>query len=85
MEEVLNLEEPVTCTQPHTRYTFYLFIKNHIKMAKFAQAMAVSFGAFAGGAAGFYFLEMYKIKAKEERLAKLMEKKRDYENSKDVL
>jgi outer membrane lipoprotein SlyB len=28
------------------------------------KALAVSFGALAGGAAGFYFLEMYKIKSK---------------------
>ncbi|KAI7864683.1 hypothetical protein BDF14DRAFT_1884112 [Spinellus fusiger] len=51
-------------------------------MANFAQAMAVSFGAFAGGAAGFYYLEKYKIKIKEERLALLMDKKQSYEGSK---
>lgn len=28
------------------------------------KALAVSFGALAGGAAGFYVLEMYKIKSK---------------------
>lgn len=33
-------------------------------MAKVGKALAVSFGALAGGAAGFYFLEMYKIKSK---------------------
>lgn len=33
-------------------------------MAKVSKALAVSFGALAGGAAGFYFLEMYKIKSK---------------------
>jgi hypothetical protein len=34
------------------------------KMSKVGKALAVSFGALAGGAAGFYVLEMYKIKSK---------------------
>lgn len=33
-------------------------------MSKVGKALAVSFGALAGGAAGFYVLEMYKIKSK---------------------
>jgi len=36
-------------------------------MSKVGKALAVSFGALAGGAAGFYVLEMYKIKSKVER------------------
>lgn len=49
-------------------------------MAKISKALAVSFGALAGGAGGFYILEMYKIKSKEKRLAMLLEKKREYES-----
>ncbi|KAI8878876.1 hypothetical protein K501DRAFT_257825 [Backusella circina FSU 941] len=49
-------------------------------MAKFGKAMAVSFGALAGGVGGFYLLEMYKIKSKEQRLAMLLEKKKQYES-----
>ncbi|KAI7887071.1 hypothetical protein K492DRAFT_202699 [Lichtheimia hyalospora FSU 10163] len=48
-------------------------------MARFGQAFAVSMGALIGGAFGFYLLEDYKIKAKEQRLAMLLEKKREYE------
>ncbi|KAI8087650.1 uncharacterized protein B0P05DRAFT_584878 [Gilbertella persicaria] len=48
-------------------------------MSKLGKALAVSFGAFAGGVAGFYFLEMYKIKSKEQRLAMLLAKKQEYE------
>ncbi|KAI8384176.1 hypothetical protein BD560DRAFT_431416 [Blakeslea trispora] len=44
------------------------------------KALAVSFGALAGGAGGFYLLEMYKIRSKEQRLAMLLEKKKEYEN-----
>lgn len=33
-------------------------------MAQISKALAVSFGALAGGAGGFYLLEMYKIKSK---------------------
>jgi hypothetical protein len=33
-------------------------------MIQIGKAFAVSFGALAGGAAGFYFLEMYKIQSK---------------------
>lgn len=33
-------------------------------MSKVGKALAVSFGALAGGAGGFYVLEMYKIKSK---------------------
>jgi hypothetical protein len=33
-------------------------------MSKVGKGLAVSFGALAGGAAGFYVLEMYKIKSK---------------------
>ncbi|KAI7902658.1 uncharacterized protein BX663DRAFT_561268 [Cokeromyces recurvatus] len=50
-------------------------------MSKISKAIGVSFGALAGGAAGFYFLEMYKIKSKEKRLALLLEKKKEYENN----
>jgi hypothetical protein len=39
-------------------------------MAKFGKAMAVSFGALAGGVGGFYLLEMYKIKSKVSNLSK---------------
>ncbi|KAL7319700.1 hypothetical protein PS15m_002806 [Mucor circinelloides] len=49
-------------------------------MSKVGKALAVSFGALAGGAAGFYVLEMYKIKSKEKRLAMLLEKKKEYES-----
>ncbi|KAI8370864.1 hypothetical protein EDC96DRAFT_573513 [Choanephora cucurbitarum] len=49
-------------------------------MAKIGKALAVSFGALAGGAGGFYLLEMYKIRSKEQRLAMLLEKKKEYEN-----
>ncbi|KAI9278054.1 hypothetical protein BY458DRAFT_554066 [Sporodiniella umbellata] len=48
-------------------------------MAQIGKALAVSFGALAGGVAGFYFLEMYKIQSKEQRLALLIEKKKEYE------
>jgi hypothetical protein len=34
------------------------------------KALAVSFGALAGGVAGFYFLEMYKIKSKVKKKMK---------------
>ncbi|KAI8393270.1 uncharacterized protein BYT42DRAFT_609069 [Radiomyces spectabilis] len=54
-------------------------------MPKFGQAMAVSIGALAGGAAGFYFLEMYKIKSKEQRLALLLEKKQELERKEEPL
>lgn len=40
----------------------YLFLI--YKMSKVWKALAVSFGALAGGAGGFYVLEMYKIKSK---------------------
>lgn len=33
-------------------------------MSMVAKALAVSFGALAGGAGGFYVLEMYKIRSK---------------------
>lgn len=33
-------------------------------MSMAIKALAVSFGALAGGAGGFYVLEMYKIKSK---------------------
>lgn len=33
-------------------------------MVKISKAFAASFGALAGGAAGFYLLEMYKIQSK---------------------
>ncbi|KAI7876472.1 uncharacterized protein EV154DRAFT_569210 [Mucor mucedo] len=49
-------------------------------MSKIWKALAVSFGALAGGAGGFYVLEMYKIKSKEKRLAMLLDKKKEYEN-----
>ncbi|OZJ05995.1 hypothetical protein BZG36_01155 [Bifiguratus adelaidae] len=45
-------------------------------MGKFTQVMVLSFGTLAGGAAGFYLLENYKVKAKEARLKELMEQKR---------
>ncbi|ORE12071.1 hypothetical protein BCV72DRAFT_300397 [Rhizopus microsporus var. microsporus] len=48
-------------------------------MVKISKAFAASFGALAGGAAGFYLLEMYKIQSKEQRLAMLIEKKKEYE------
>ncbi|CAO3668428.1 unnamed protein product [Rhizopus stolonifer] len=58
-------------------------------MSQIGKAFAVSFGALAGGAAGFYFLEMYKIQSKEQRLALLLEKKKEFErlqnDSKDSL
>ncbi|RUS25362.1 hypothetical protein BC938DRAFT_472281 [Jimgerdemannia flammicorona] len=52
-------------------------------MAKFGQVMVVSLGAFLGGAAGFYLLEVYKMKAKEQRLAMLLERKKDLEKHRD--
>lgn len=42
---------------------FPLFLYS-LHMSKVGKALAVSFGALAGGAAGFYVLEMYKIKSK---------------------
>ncbi|RUP47660.1 hypothetical protein BC936DRAFT_145476 [Jimgerdemannia flammicorona] len=62
--------------------------------------MVVSLGAFLGGAAGFYLLEVYKMKAKvnnhsehqslyhtwlesEQRLAMLLERKKDLEKHRD--
>ncbi|KAI9243746.1 hypothetical protein BDA99DRAFT_566534 [Phascolomyces articulosus] len=52
---------------------------------KFGQAFAVSMGALLGGAVGFYLLEDYKIKAKEQRLAMLLEKKLEYEQQEKTL
>ncbi|KAI9305309.1 hypothetical protein BJ944DRAFT_249153 [Cunninghamella echinulata] len=48
-------------------------------MVKIGKALAVSMGALAGGAAGFYLLEAYKIKTKEKRLALLLEKRYELE------
>ncbi|GAA5812361.1 hypothetical protein MFLAVUS_005813 [Mucor flavus] len=49
-------------------------------MSMAIKALAVSFGALAGGAGGFYVLEMYKIKSKEKRLAMLLDKKKELES-----
>lgn len=38
-------------------------------MNKVGKALAVSFGALAGGAGGFYLLEAYKIKTKVNQLS----------------
>ncbi|KAL0096794.1 hypothetical protein J3Q64DRAFT_1827856 [Phycomyces blakesleeanus] len=42
-------------------------------MTRLTQALGISFGALTGGAVALYVLEMYKIKAKEQRLAHLLD------------
>ncbi|ORZ20405.1 hypothetical protein BCR42DRAFT_408693 [Absidia repens] len=54
-------------------------------MTKIGKALAVSMGALAGGAAGFYLLEAYKINTKEKRLALLLEKKYELEKQDETL
>ncbi|CAO3588050.1 unnamed protein product [Absidia cylindrospora] len=54
-------------------------------MSKVGKALAVSMGALAGGAGGFYLLEAYKIKTKEKRLALLLEKKQELETQDEKL
>ncbi|KAI8326857.1 hypothetical protein EDC96DRAFT_581195 [Choanephora cucurbitarum] len=49
-------------------------------MAKIGKALAVSFGALAGGAGGFYLWRCTRSDSKEQRLAMLLEKKKEYEH-----
>lgn len=49
---------------PAKQFPFSYSSQLYLSIMAIGKALAVSFGALAGGAAGFYVLEMYKIKSK---------------------